>query len=367
MLDPVMRELTFTDLAELEATTPAAVARRNLALEALEDHDWVRTYEQRLSGGLRPLEQIPVYPDALVEAHRNAVDTPVDDKARPSTRSDLVAAVGGAAFIGLSALNPFGSRWVAFLTTGLSLTWVLVMAAASAATWMAIHKSEGNARLKVLAATTLVAAGLHPFAPLLALAAHAFHLIRIRRGAGPSDSNTASGTRPNRDSAYQRTSWGAPTTSLASVSFELQQRSVSYGLTSSEPSDIDIVTAVLGAEVWFAATGADSFEQSASFGVATTGALAAIYARAAGTPAPHLGVLEGQQTWPALEHRLRSLQDGPVAWSIRLLGPEATVQALHDAAGDLTWGGGGDDRCARAARWIRENAATLVTSVGSGR
>jgi hypothetical protein len=121
-------------------------------------------------------------------------------------------------------------------------------------------------------------------------------------------------------------------------------------------SQDDLVAAVITADAWAFALGADSVSQAASFGPASLGAISASVSRASGFGEATLALLPGEWASP---RRMPGLTEACVdwySWATLMLGTERGRRAVEIAASDLAWGGGGDDRLARLARFMTSEA-----------
>ena len=128
------------------------------------------------------------------------------------------------------------------------------------------------------------------------------------------------------------------------------------GFPLSDASADDLVSAVITADAWAFALGADSISQGANFGPASLGAISAAIARASGHGEPTLPMMQGDWASPNRMPGLREALLDWKSWASLQLGPERAAYALETAAADLAWGGGGDDRLTRLARVIAGTA-----------
>ena len=148
---------------------------------------------------------------------------------------------------------------------------------------------------------------------------------------------------------------GAGTSSPAQAAAVLRAWAGRVGFPVVDTDDEDLVAAVIAADAWAFALGADSVSQAANFGPASLGAISASISRAAGFGEDPLPMLPGE--W-ASTTRMPGLKEAYLdwkSWAIQQLGRERGLRALEIAAADLCWGGGGEDRLTRLARYIVGN------------
>lgn len=152
-----------------------------------------------------------------------------------------------------------------------------------------------------------------------------------------------------------RTRLGADTSDPVRAASVLRAWATRLGHPLASATPTDLVAAVIAADGWAFALGADSLDQAASFGPASLGAISAAVARAAGYPEVAMPLLPGPEATERLMPGLgASLQDWR-HWSELQLGRRNAGSALDQAAGDLIWGGGNEDRLARIARSLRRS------------
>lgn len=153
------------------------------------------------------------------------------------------------------------------------------------------------------------------------------------------------------------TRFGAATTTPEQAANVLRAWASRVGFPIADASRHDLVAAVIAADAWAFALSADSVSQAASFGPASLGAISAAISRASGFAEDTLPPLPGQS---ASQYRMPGLNESIrdwFSWATLQIGREAARKAMVDAASDLAWGGGGDDRLAALAR-------TMVNAVG---
>jgi hypothetical protein len=145
---------------------------------------------------------------------------------------------------------------------------------------------------------------------------------------------------------------GAGTSTPAQAAAVLRAWAGRVGFPVGDADDDDLVAAVITADAWAFAIGADSVSQAANFGPASLGAISASISRAAGFGEDPLPMLPGE--W-ASSTRMPGLREACLdwkSWAIQQLGRERGLRAIEIAAADLCWGGGGEDRLTRLARYI---------------
>ena len=376
-------ELEIASMAAAHGTSGAAVIRQSMAVEALCDEDWMASYRARRSADLPSLDTLPVFPPRALAA-ASALATESATEAFPARNPNrFEAPLAGSALGALTGLvaqaNPLASNVsnlfdqnLVGVNTGTPGHFLAVCGAMAVAGAIAQLAARNRHHLLKTAAFAWASLAIHPLAPLLVIV---FELGRLSlsairsHSAGNSKTGASAAIRPQAAApspswidATPRTRWGAPVKTTEGASFELAQRAASYGCEPCPASVLDQVAAVLGAEAWFAATCAESFEQAQTFGPSAMGGLAAVYARAAGHGADALSPLPGEPAWPAQEERLRVLLEDPMRWAIRQLGPFGAADALRLAASDLSYSGGGADRCTRAARWMVDHSYLYETN-----
>jgi hypothetical protein len=337
-------------LAEFPVSGPATLLRQSMALEALEDREWfVNMTPQRRAA--TPLESLPVVPPYSSSAQ--TLRTRGKKKVTPRW---ILPPVIGAAWSLLSAVNP-SSGWLyealradptlpataAFLpglTVGLLWSWAI---------------TKHNAWFMSILGAAWFGTALSPIGPVFTGGAAVaialiikYRLLPVRR-VKPKNTHTTPAVNTSKrlfDLNH----------SAEQLSLELRNRAYHLGLPCADADKVDLVAAVVGADVWLIATGADRFEQAASFGVRSLGALAAVYARSAGYGEDVLGSLPGEDPWPITQRLLFARLPKLHEWAVSEVGAIGAANAFEKAASDLAWGGGGNDRCGRASRAVWEYA-----------
>lgn len=386
-------EISFEQLAALPADTPAGHIRRALVHEALADPVWVEQYRRRRSTGERYPEQRMVAPFAVALAAAGLLRSedlrpkrnthPCSPRRRlrpPRRRRDTVAlstALGAtivAMWAALCAVNPHLPTWYAGWTDmgaavtagGIATTFAMFGAAAG------LIVGFGEPRSRVIAAyasTSLLCSAIHPLGAslpgVLCLAARLRRAMRGRRDrrALPVTPVIAAAARSMEDrwsEPVPRMPWGTLAHDPQRAAAALRERAaellgpgkVVVDTANVGVGDVDNVAAVVAAESWLIATDALEFEQAASLGPASVGSFAAILARACGRGESVVNPFPGEHAWPTtrepLEERVRQIR----RWARSFITDAEWSEALRRAASDLGWGGGGDDRCARAARHL---------------
>jgi hypothetical protein len=340
--------VTLEELAEFPATGPAALLRQSLAMEALEDRIWLAM--GRPAPGRTPLESLPVVPPY------------VEPRLRAARRRRRIPHVVTGMFVGMlwsciAFVNP-ASGWL-YDSMRVDPT---IGAGAAFAPGMIVGAVWGYAMRKQnsrwLALTGLTAAGtaIAPWGPLLtgAVVVVAIVLLHHRARRQVVDITPVA---PSLQSSAQLADL---TKTPIETADPLRERADELGLACTDIDAVDIVdlvAATIAADAWLIATGASRFEQAASLGGRSLGALAALYARAAGQGEAVLGPLPGAEPWPMTVRALHARIPALRTWAHEYLGAEASTVAFQRAASDLAWGGGGDDRCGRVARYLWKHAA----------
>lgn len=213
-----------------------------------------------------------------------------------------------------------------------------------------------NSRWLALTGLTATGSAIAPWGPLLTGALVVVALVRLRQRARQQ----ASATHPVA-AVFERSAQLADLTRTPLETADpLRERADELGLACTDVAavdTVDLVAATVAADAWLIATGANRFEQAASLGGRSLGALAALYARAAGQGEEVLGPLPGAEPWPMTLRALNARMPALRTWAHEHIGAENSIVAFQRAASDLAWGGGGDDRCGRVARYLWEHAS----------
>ena len=148
---------------------------------------------------------------------------------------------------------------------------------------------------------------------------------------------------------------GAGTSNPAQAAAVLRAWAGRVGFPVIDTDEENLVSAVIAADAWAFALGADSVSQAANFGPASLGAISASISRAAGFGENLLPMLPGEWASSAKMPGLKEACLDWKSWAIQQLGTEKGLRSLEIAAADLCWGGGGDDRLTRLARYMIGN------------
>ena len=340
--------VTLEELADFPVSGPATLLRQSLALEALEDLMWLTMGRPAPTGS--PLESLPVVPPFNSTPQRQARRSRVSG-------SWVAAVVTGATWSVLSYFNP-GAGWIhdALRTDPtIGAPAALLPGIIVGAVWgFAIRRDTG--RWVAVAGVTAAGTAIAPWGPVLTAAATA-GCIMLRRNRHQKAELAKAQTLRAHAVAPASPLLSDLGTEPGQAAARLRERADELGLPCAEADPVDLVAAVVGSDAWLIATGAHRFEQAASFGVRSMGALAAVLARAAGQGEDVLGPIPGAMPWPitmrALDERLPALQ----SWAGQHIEHSMVREAFRRAASDLAWGGGGDDRCGRVARLLWERYA----------
>jgi hypothetical protein len=135
---------------------------------------------------------------------------------------------------------------------------------------------------------------------------------------------------------------------IESSSFELREaaatilRQASHlGAEDLGASDLDLVSAVIGAEVWLAAVDADNLAYAAAKGPDAIASAAALLARACGQG---VSTMPLDPDWPTLrfpQQQIISVLEHCRAWSDRIVGEHAWSEVTARVVTDLAFVAGG--------------------------
>lgn len=404
---------TLYQLAGLSGAGRAEQLRRAICEEALLDESWRALYDQRLaSGGDDPENGV------LPGSHHAA--GPEIDRIVRKTRSTLRrvrtdAPEGLPAPADTSAATTTGSRsggvasavgagrvpawlWGAILGVGAAAAWLAVPGRFGAALTAAFDGAQHTAVSMVLLRGALLGAALcglplwtlgklpvpwrrHLIAgfagavctfshgPLVMLfaaagaatvALTAVQLLDVWKGrhggAGPgADIDRSGESLTELGGGKDGTLYGTSAHAAQAVAV-LRAHASRLGAAVGPLDETDAAAAMIGADAWMFALGGRWFDQAASFGPASVGALAAVLARAAGEPVAALPDLGGRDAdevmFPGVEHFI-------ARW-VRVAARHGDAAVILTRAGDdLCWGGGGEDRLSLLGRRLRQAARDL--------
>jgi hypothetical protein len=395
----VSTEASSSELLErfsgLSNQTPDAFrVRAAIALEALIDEEFRQAYDRHLSisGDWRETNHLPNLPPMPAAAwgsdemsewidQTKAILTPTRREPRPLERLPRQAnrllginphmfVWGALGMFLVLAGSSFGNGPLTDLL-GVKTLGVPAVAALGAALGSVLGNTFNNSRTwqvrLIIALSTPVVVPLIPVhlgAATLLLVLVVISVSLLARRAKNAEHNWA--TEPLLPPAppspwapvdgLSATRLGAGTTTPSQAAAVLRAWAIRVGFPVIDASDDDLVSAVVAADAWAFALGADSVAQAASFGPASLGAICAAIARASGHGEPTLALLPGEWASP---RRMPGLIQACVdwrSWATLMLGEERGRRAVDVAASDLSWGGGGDDRLARLARFMTSNS-----------
>jgi hypothetical protein len=384
-------ETTIAQIANTAGSTTAGRLRQALAIEAISDPTWVAIDRRRRKAGIIVAERRPIAPLVLLEHLSENVSEIVAPKKlrlfteKPIFRTILFACIGIFAGI-LIMINPLTPLWyrswsnlgpavgitgVTFVTLVLSLMYSI-----------GTEKfPKGYRNVLDFFFLTYAAVALHLFlaATLLffGLIYFIYKQIEFRRNALREKSRINALVNSILESPLieQKNDiqirWGRFTGTPAQAADLLCARSFEldgFDLSTEEPwllvdrvvaerDVLDTFASVLAAELWLLACDATEFEQAASIGPAALGAYAAILARSRGDSIQSMPAITGEEAWPSTLYSASAkiaLFKNVVESSC---GPESFDEVAMRAASDLSWGGGGDDRCARMGRLLTRLAS----------
>lgn len=131
----------------------------------------------------------------------------------------------------------------------------------------------------------------------------------------------------------------------------LRMRAAELGLEPrSQVSDIDMVTAIIGADLWCMALAVTDLTRAASLGVDSVSALSAIMSRAAGHPVHHGPMVLDEPVDPSFQlERIDKESDALLQWSTTVLGVSGARYALETALKDLSYRAFGESMTSQAA------------------
>jgi hypothetical protein len=388
---PNTPETTIAQLARTRGASAAARLRQALALEAMSDPTWVAMDRRRRQAGIVVAEQRPLVPLALVEHVRQGIRQGEQAGTRRSLTDKpwirlALHAVAGIAVGILIVKNPLVPGWyrgwadfgpavgmtgVSFVTLTLSL-----MYATGTQTLPRTYRNVFD-----LLFVTYTAVALHPVAAVCVLISGVSFLSRreiVRRHDAKREANriqqlvdTLLNTPSLEHNGEIRIGWGRFTGTPVQAADILCARSLEldgFDLGTEDPwlivdrvaverDEIDTYSCVLAAELWLLACDATEFEQAASIGPAALGAYAAILARAQGEPATGMPPVAGEEAWPSTVFAATAKIAVFKSAVESECGPGSFTEVATRAAADLSWGGGGNDRCSRMARLLARLAS----------
>jgi hypothetical protein len=395
----VRSDATITDLldrfASLSVQSPDAFrVRAAIALEALIDEDFRAAYDRHLSigGTWRETNHLPNLPSMPASDWGSPEMTEWIEQSKsiltPTRRSPnrlerlprqarhlleidvpvMFWAVAGMLLLlaGASAGNGWFNELLQVKTFG-----VPAVGAIGAGIGSLLGNVFGNARIwqtrVVVAVSTLLviptlALNLWAAATLAFLAVLSVTYLSVRATRAEREWVSEPVLPPAPVSPWipvegrSATRFGAGTASPEQAAAVLRSWATRVGFPVVEASDDDLVAAAVAADAWAFALGADSVSQAASFGPASLGAISAAISRASGFGEPTLALLPGEWASP---RRMPGLTEACIdwrSWATLMLGSDRGRRAVEVAASDLAWGGGGDDRLARLARFMSSDA-----------
>jgi len=395
-------ELTISDIAAQGANTTPGLLRRALAQEALNDPVWVAIDARRRANAKKAAEQLPVLSLPVVMAcegllqSENLTQIPAEKRQLPGwvhmAASLLVGGCYGALLTSNSSLPAWYAGWADF---GPAVSWTGTAILGAALGWiygLAARSFSRPVRAVLDSAVGGYAAiALHPFVGVMAWVGCAAGLVAYRYRRSAAARGDAASTRAQvavllsepvvaerveavvsgarTDGNVYTVRWGRFSGTPFEAADILCARALElfgYDLGSddawSKVTDVsvsrslsDTAAAVVGAEIWMLACDATEFEQAASIGPAALGAYASILARSLGEPSPVLPPFPGEGAWPSTVEPLKAKVEQLRAWVEMNIGHESFADIAARAASDLVSAGGGDDRCARAARLLLDS------------
>jgi hypothetical protein len=141
----------------------------------------------------------------------------------------------------------------------------------------------------------------------------------------------------------------SPDVDLSTAVSVLHKQAHCLGVPRGPVNDLDLVSAVIGAECWMAALDCEDLAYAAAKGPDAIASAAALLARVCGE-----GVLAMplDPDWPALKFPMEKLLDAARrgrAWSDRILGVDAWDEVVARVVTDLGWFAGGGTKTHEAS------------------